>query len=121
MSENSVYGYAVFVDNNFEGIFYYPTSDSAHSIMITAALQSNPTITLDDESETPNAYRYSVFVEDDYVGKIYLRKEIDGYDVAKINNALQNNPTLVWINSNTLPRPETKWSYDGNTLTLIEE
>jgi hypothetical protein len=117
-----IYGYAIFVEEEFAGIFYYIASGSQHNMIMTKALQSNPKIVLDDDEDIPfHLYRYSVFVEDEYVEKIYLVKHIDGHDVAKINAALQSDPTLVWIESDTLPKSNTKWSYIDNTLTLIEE
>lgn len=115
--------YALFVNNTFKAMYYYPSGGGLANQAMTAALQSNPTITFDgDDGAVTNIY--SVFVEEDYVGKLFISPPSDtnfkDYFVDR-NYALQNNPTVVWIDSETLIPIDTKYSYDGNTLTPIEE
>lgn len=117
-----VESYALFVDNVFKAMYYFPSVGSDANKAMTAALQSNPTITFDgDDGAVTNIY--SVSVEEDYVGKIYVSTPSDvkfkDYFIDR-NYALQNNPTVVWIDSETLIPIDAKYSYDGNTLTLVE-
>jgi hypothetical protein len=117
-----VESYALFVDNTFKAMYYYPSGGSPANQAMTAALQSNPKITFDgNDGAVTNIY--SVFVEEDYVGKLFISPPSDtkfkDY-FADRNNAFQNNPTVVWIDSETLIPIDAKYSYDGNTLTLIE-
>ncbi len=118
-----VESYALFVNDIFKAMYYYPSGGAAANQAMTAALQSNPKITFDGDDDA-GTYIYSVFVEEDYVGKLFISPPADakfnGY-IADRNFAFQNNPTVVWIDSETLIPIDTKYSYDGNTLTLIEE
>lgn len=117
-----VESYALFVDNIFEAMYYYPSDGGPINQAITAALQSNPKITFDGSDGTTTNI-YSVFVGEDYVGKLFVSPPSDpkfGDYFVKRNFALQNNPTVVWIDSETLIPIEAKYSYDGNVLTLIE-
>jgi hypothetical protein len=111
--EPLVYSYALFVDNEFACVFYFPATGDDYTDRTTAALQSNPTITLDADSDIPNTYKYSVHVEGEYVGPLYLLKEIERYPVERTNAALQSNPKVVWIDTDTLVASESKWKLEG--------
>jgi hypothetical protein len=118
-----VESYALFVNNIFKAMYYYPSDGNSANQAMTAALQSNPKITFDgDDGAVTNIY--SVFVEEDYVGKLFVSPPLDekfkDYFVDR-NYALQNDPTVVWIDSEILIPIDNKYSYDGNTLTLIEQ
>ena len=99
-----VESYALFVNNTFKAMYYYPSDGSSSNQAMTAALQSNPKITFDgDDGAQTNIY--SVFVEEDYVGKLFISppsdKRFKDYFVDR-NYAFQNNPTVVWIESEIL-------------------
>jgi hypothetical protein len=121
MNPSNVKAYALFVDQEFKCLMYYPSEGSDDFIRITAGLKSNPRIILNEANQISNINDYYIFVEDDYVGNLFLLKENIQYDMNNLHNALQNNPTVVWIDSDTLPKPNSKWSYINNILTLIEE
>ncbi len=122
MAPSKPKAYALFNNNQFSSILYYPSEGEEQFVMLTAALQSNPTISIDETNDIPTTTKYSVFVGEDYAGSLNILKGvINGYDFDPLHTSLQNNPTVVWINSEILPRPDTKWSYDGVNLVLVEE
>jgi hypothetical protein len=121
---NKVNSYALFVNNTFKAMYYFPAEGFESALAITAALQSNPTIVFDG-FDGNNTNIYSVFVEEEEIGQLYIPTVITTTDFQEYINdrnfAFQNNPTVVWVNSETLIPIDAKYSYDGNTLTLIEE
>jgi hypothetical protein len=120
---NKVESYALFVNNDFKAMYYFPSDGGPSITAMTAALQSNPTITFDGFDEE-NTNVYSVSVGQDAVGKLFIPASVNTEFLEYINNrnyAFQNNPTVVWIASETPVPIDNKYSYDGNTLTLIEE
>jgi hypothetical protein len=120
---NKVESYAIFVNGNFNSIYYHPADGNELFVAITAALKSNPTIVFDD-IYIENKNSYSVFVGQDFVSKILLptygRAEDSDY-LTNTNYAFQHNPTVVWIDSETPAPRNSKYSYDGSTLILIEQ
>lgn len=119
---NKVESYALFVDGNFKSMYYYPSDGGPSVAAMTAALQSNPTITFDGfDGENTNVYSVSVGV--DAVGKLFIPASTNtefSDSIANRNFAFKNNPTVVWVDSETLIPIDSKYSYDGNALTLIE-
>lgn len=113
--------YALFVNNEFSTILYYPSEGNADFVRMTAALQSNPTIVIDTENTIENVHKYSVLVNEEYAGFLFIVKEDSRYDLSKLHYALQNNPTIVWIDSEPLPPITAKFEYKDNVITLIEE
>lgn len=114
--------YALFNNSEFSTILYYPSEGSEQFSMITAALQSNPTIAVYQDNDIPTTNKYSVLVEDDYAGSLNILKTgVNSDYLDLLHNSLQNNPTVVYIDLDILPEINTKWSYDGTSLTLIEE
>jgi hypothetical protein len=123
MNVTKVDAYAVFVNGDFNSIYYHPSDGNELFIAMAAALQSNPTITFDGRY-VENTNSYSVYVGQDFVAKLLLPAVAHPRDleyIEGINYAFQNNPTIVWIDSETSIPRDTKYSYDGDTLTLIEE
>ena len=120
---NKIESYAVFVNSNFKCIYYFP-SDGLESVSaMTAALKSNPTITFDSfDGENTNAY--SVYVGQDFAGKLFIPASVNTEFSEYINNrnyAFQNNPIVVWIDSETTIPIDSIYSYDGEILSLIEQ
>lgn len=118
---NKVNSYALFVDGDFASMFYYPADSDRNAERITAALQSDPTIVVDSESDIEGTYRYSVSVEEEYVGKLYLVSDSDKYPVAATNAALQSNPKVVFIDSESTVSSNTKWRLENGEAVLDQE
>jgi hypothetical protein len=121
MSSYDLQGYALFVDNTFKTILYYPSGGSWQAVRVTAALKSNPTISLDLSNQVESVNKYSILVDGEYADYLFIPKENDSFDLSKLHNALQDNPTVVWIDSETRPHPDSKWSYENNILTQVED
>lgn len=121
MSNDNLQGYALFVDNVFSTIIYYPSDGSDQAVRVTAALKSSPTIVLDQSNNVESINKYSIFVDGEYADYLFIPKENPAFDLATLHNALQSNPTVVWIDSPTLPHPTSKWSYENNILSQVEE
>lgn len=113
--------YALFVNNEFKSMMYYPSEGNDDFVRMTAALQSSPQIVLDNTNIVDTVHKYSVFVEQEYAGFLFILKEDPRYDLSKLHYALQNNPTIVWVDSEVLPPLTSKFEYKDNVLTLIEE
>jgi hypothetical protein len=113
--------YALFVNNEFKSMMYYPSEGNDDFVRMTAALQSSPKIILDKTNIVESVHQYSVFVEEEYAGFLFILKEDPRYDLSKLHDALQNDPVIVWVNSETLPPSTAKFEYKNNILTLIEE
>jgi hypothetical protein len=118
MTTISLNAYAIFVENKHEATFFVPTEKDEWSVKITAALCSNPIIVLDPESDIPKAYRYSVYVDDEYVDKLY--QTIEPSFFYPINAALQNNPTIVLIESGPDIHPGISWEYKNDSFIRKE-
>lgn len=118
MTSTVLNAYAIFVEDTYEATFFVPANRDEWSVKITAALSSNPTIVLDPESDIPSAYRYSVYVDDEYVDKLYQRIEPEFF--YPINAALQSNPRVVLIESGNNINPGMSWTYDNNSFIRNE-
>jgi hypothetical protein len=114
MTNIALSAYGIFVEDVHAATFFVPTEKDEWSVKITAALSSNPRIVLDPESDIPNCYRYSVYVEDDYVDKLYQKTEPEFFH--PINAALQSNPTIVLIESGPEINPGMSWTHSNNTF-----
>ena len=121
MNDKRIQAYALFNDGVFATIMYYPSIGDDNFVAMTAALKSNPTIVLDTENTIQSVNKYNVFVEDDYAGFLFILKEDERFDLSSLHQSLLNNPTVVWIESDTLPTSNTRYLYENNVLTLIEE
>lgn len=110
--------YAIFVEDQHVSTFFVPSEKDEWSIRMTAALKSNPTITLDTDNDLDGTYRYSVYVEDEYVDKLYQNIEPDFFH--PINAALQSNPRIVWIETEYPVTPHMSWTYTNNTFIRNE-
>ena len=121
MEDKKIQAYALFNDGEFSTIMYYPSDGNDDFVAITAALKSNPIIVLDTENTVQSVNKYNIFVEDDYAGFLFILKEDERFDLSVLHASLLNNPTVVWIQSDILPKPGTKYSYENNILTIIEE
>jgi hypothetical protein len=121
MSSDDLQGYALFADGSFLTILYYPSGGSWQAIKITAALKSNPTISLNTFSNIKSVNTYQIFVDGEYVDSIVIPKETEMFDMRTLHHALQSNPTVVWIDSETRPNPNSKWSYENNVLTQVAD
>jgi len=121
MKPKNLKAYALFVNEEFSSILYYPSEGSEDFVRITAGLKSNPRIILNTSNIVDTVNDYNIFVESDYVGNLFLLKENPHYDISSLHLALQNNPKVVWIDSDVLPTPDTKYTYQNNILTLVEE
>jgi hypothetical protein len=120
---NKVESYALFVNGIFKSMYYFPSDGGESVVAMTAALKSDPTIIF-DSFDGENTNSYFVSVGQDYVGKLFVPKSVNTEFSEYINDrnyAFQNNPTVVWINSETPVPIHSKYYYDGNNLTLIEE
>lgn len=118
MSEITLSAYAIFVENEHSATFFVPADRDNWSVMMTAALSSNPTVTLDTETDIPNTYRYSIYVDGEYVDKLYQKTEPAFF--YPINNALQNNPKIVLIETGKHISPKMSWTYTNNTFVRNE-
>lgn len=121
MKPSNIQSYALFVNNEFVTIFYYPSEGGEQFISMTAALKSNPRVVLDNSNSVQSVNKYSVFVDNDYAGYLFIIKEDPRYNLDSLHWALQNNPVFVWIESDAPVHPSTRWSYNNNVLRLIEE
>jgi hypothetical protein len=121
MANNKLQGYALFVDNVFRTVIYYPSEGSWQAVRVTAALKSNPTIVLDESNTVESVNKYSILVDGEYADYLFIPKHNDAFDLSTLHNALQSSPTVIWIDSETLPHPDTKWSYENNILTQVED
>jgi hypothetical protein len=119
---NKIESYAIFVNGNFKCMYYFPSDGRLSVAVMTAALQSNPTIIFDGfDGENTNSY--SVYAEQDFAGKLFIPASVNtefSQYIDDRNYAFQNNPTVVWIDSEAPMPINSIYSYDGNTLTLIE-
>jgi hypothetical protein len=118
MTDITLNAYGIFVEDVYAATFFVPTERDKWSVKITAALCSNPRIVLDSESDIPNCYRYSVYVEDEYVDKLYQKTEPAFF--YPINAALQSNPTIVLIESGPNINPSMSWTYSNNAFVRNE-
>lgn len=101
--------YAIFVEEEYATQVFIPYEKDEWSVRITAALKSDPKITLDEETDIPGTYRYSVYVDEEYIDKLYQNIEPEFF--YPINEALQNNPKIVWIETDYEVFPEMSWQY----------
>jgi hypothetical protein len=118
MTTIALNAYGIFVEDVHAATFFVPTERDEWSVKITAALCSNPKIILDTESDIPNSYRYSVYVEDEYVDKLYQKTEPSFF--YPINAALQSNPKIVLIESGSEVNSGMSWTYSNNIFTKNE-
>lgn len=118
MSNILLSAYAIFVEDEHAATFFIPSERDAWSVKITAALSSNPTIVLDPESDIPDTYRYSVYVENEYVDKLYQKIEPEFF--YPINSALQSNPRIVLIETGEGINPKMSWTYTNNSFIRNE-
>lgn len=118
MTSTGLNAYAIFVEDKYEATFFIPTDRDEWSVKINAALSSNPKIVLDPESDIPGVYRYSVYVDEEYVDKLYQRAEPDFF--YPINSGLQSDPKIVLIESGTNVNPRMSWTYADKTFTRNE-
>jgi hypothetical protein len=118
MTSTSLNAYGIFVQDRYEATFFVPTERDEWCVKMTAALTSNPKIILDPESDIPSAYRYSVYVDGEYVDKLYQRIEPDFFH--PINAGLQNDPKIVLIESGSNINPGMSWTYENNSFTRNE-
>lgn len=114
--------YAIFVNDEFVSTVFFPEGGDEYTERMTAALKSNPTIVLDEESDIPNTYRYSIYVDEEYVDKFYQVMFIEGFALLEtINSSLQSNPRIVWIETDYDTHPGMKWNFEGDEFLLVEE
>lgn len=117
MTTISLEAYGLLVDENHVATMFFPASGDETAVMLTAALQSDPSIVLDQDSDIPNTYRYSVFVGDEYAGKLY--QKIDTR-LAEINAGLQNSPKVVWIQTDYPVVSSMTWRYEDGAFIRNE-
>lgn len=106
--------YGIFVNNEYATSFVFPSEINEWAIKITAALKSNPKITLDEITEIANTNTYSVFVDGEYVDKFY--QEVEPAYFYPINTALQSDPKIVWIETDDEPNANMSWQYINNSF-----
>ena len=111
--------YAVMVDGEYALPFFFPSEGTEEVVMLTAALQSNPTITYVGLEADDNLCKYSVSVDGEFVGFIHYINRADEPHPAAINAALQSNPTLIPIPVDGPVRIDQEWTYDGSTFTPV--
>jgi hypothetical protein len=118
MSEITLSAYAIFVEDEYAATFFVPADRDNWSLMMTAALSSNPTVVLDTETDIPNTFRYSIYVEGEYVDKLYQKTEPAFF--YPINSALQSNPRIVLIETGESVKPGVSWTYVNKTFVRNE-
>jgi hypothetical protein len=111
--------YAIFVEDEYKTQVFIPYEKDEWSVKITAALKSDPKIPLDEDTDVPETYRYSVYIGDEYIDKLYQRIEPEFF--YPINEALQNNPKIVWIETDYEVFPEMSWQYVNNVFVRNEQ
>jgi hypothetical protein len=115
--------YALLINNEYITPFVYPSGGSYHEERMTAGLLSNPTIFKLDLSDIPDTNKYNVYVGEDLVGSLYyttIEANVDP-NPTKVNFALSNSPTVVYINSDEDELFFNKIIYDGENFTHTEE
>jgi hypothetical protein len=119
---NKTLAYAIFVNDEFVSTVFFPEDGDEYTKKVTAALKSNPAVVLDEESDIPNTYRYSLYVDEEYVDKFYQRKFIEGYTRLEIlNSSLQSNPRIVWIEADYDTHPGMNWNFEGDEFVRIDD
>lgn len=116
MTSLKLNAYAIFVDDEYAATTFVPYERDEWSVKMTAALKSNPTIVLDPETDLSGTYRYSIFVDGEYVDKLYQNIEPSFFH--PINAALQSNPRVVWIETDYDVQPGMSWTYENDTFTI---
>ena len=115
--------YALLINNEYITPFVYPSIGSYHEERMTAGLLSNPTIVKLDLSDIPDTNKYEVYVGEDLVGSLYyttIEANVEP-NPTKVNFALSNNPTVVYINSDEDELFFNKMIYDGEKFIHTEE
>lgn len=110
--------YAIFVNNQHISTFFVPSERDEWSVKMTAALKSDPTIVFDAETDIEGTCRYSVYVDGEYVDKLYQNVEPEYF--YSINSGLQNNPKIIWIETDYDVNPNMSWSYIDNYFVRNE-
>jgi hypothetical protein len=118
---NNLQAYALFVNEEFRTTMYYPSEGSEQALRTTAALQSSPSISLDTSNKIDSVNIYLISVDDEYVDSLIISKENPAFDLSTLHNALSSDPLVVWIESDILPNPLTKWSYENGILSVVED
>jgi hypothetical protein len=115
--------YALLINNEYITPFVYPYIGSYHEERMTAGLLSNPTIVKLDLSDIPDTNKYNVYVGEDLVGSLYYTTVEANVEPnpTKVNFALSNNPTVVYINSDEDDLFFNKMIYDGEKFIHTEE
>ena len=111
--------YALVVDNKFACIFQYPLEGNQIIENNTAALKSNPKITLSSEEPLlEKINRYSLIINDEVVGTFSHIKDEFGNPLAEaINAALQSDPAVVDVSNIDLPSEPYNWVWNGTTFS----
>jgi hypothetical protein len=111
--------YALVVDNKFACIFQYPLEGNQIIENNTAALKSNPKITLSSEEPLlEKINRYSLIINDEVVGTFsHIKDEFGGALAEMINAALQSDPFVVDITGLDTPSMGDMW--DGTKFVSV--
>jgi len=111
--------YALVVDNEFACIFQYPLEGNEIIENNTAALKSNPKITLSNEEPLfEKINRYSLIIDNEIVGIFSHIKDEFGNPVTEmINAALQSDPQVIDMTGLDTPTMGDIW--DGTSFVSV--
>jgi len=105
--------YALVVNDEYATSFYYASKGSSEVELVTAALQSNPTI-VSIPSDTPSSGKYNIFINNELVGFFYYVNDNSLYSNAEaITAALSSDPIVVDITDKGTPSSDKKWTWTG--------
>lgn len=108
--------YALVIDNEFACTFEYPLEGNQIIENNTAALKSNPKITLSTEEPVfEKINRYSLSIDNEIVGIFsYIKDEFGGPLAEMTNAALQSDPQVVDLTGLDTPTMGDTW--DGTSF-----
>jgi hypothetical protein len=108
--------YALVINNEFVCIFEYPLEGTQSIEKNTAALKSNPKITLDNEGPFfEKINRYSLIIDNEVVGTFsHIKDEFGGPLAEMINAVLQSDPQVIDITGIDTPTMGDTW--DGTAF-----
>jgi hypothetical protein len=111
--------YALVIDNEFACIFKYPLEGNQIIENNTAALKSNPKITLSNEEPLfEKINRYSLIIDNEVVGTFsHIKDEFGGPLAEMINAALQSDPHVIDITGMNTPTMGDTW--DGTNFISV--
>jgi hypothetical protein len=109
--------YALVIGNEFACIFEYPLEGTQIIESNTAALKSNPKITLSNEEPVfEKINRYSLIIDNEVVGTFsHIKDEFGGPVAEMINAALQSDPQVIDMTGLDTPTMGDIW--DGTKFT----